>query len=128
MENEEAFEADAEVDGLEQMRSRSAYRSTQKGHNTIKEVLGGFESERDIHNEESPLLSPDRGNGVREASEQGAGETMGPPKGDGEGDFEGRPWWNKPSVRTPLSLHMNKYRLTDMFRCSGSFLPSSSSP
>lgn len=98
MENEEAFEADAEVDGLEQMRSRSAYRSTQKGHNTIKEALGGFESERDIHNEESPLLSPDRGNGGREASEQGAGETMGPPKGDGEGDFEGRPWWNKPSV------------------------------
>lgn len=99
MENEEAFEAEAEIHGLEQMRSRSLHRSTQKGHDTLKATSGGFEPERDIHNEESPLLSPDRGDGGREASERGAGETREPPKWDGEGGFEGRPWWNKPSVR-----------------------------
>lgn len=98
MDNEEAFEADAEIHGLEQLRSRSLPPSTHKGHDTLKETSAGFEPERDIHNEESPLLSPNRGDGGREASEHGVGEISGPPKRDGEGDFEGRPWWNTPSV------------------------------
>lgn len=105
MENEEVFEADAEADGLEQWRSRSAHRSTQKGYDTVKAAFGGFESERDMHDEESTLLSPDREFGGREASEHSAGEIRRSPKWDGEGDFEGRPWWNKPSVRNPQSSH-----------------------
>lgn len=98
MENEEVFEADAEINGLEQSRSRSSYRYTQKGHHTVTATLEGFESERDNHNEESPLLSPERGDGGAQVSEHGASETRGPPEWDGERDFEGRPWWNKPSV------------------------------
>lgn len=105
MENEEAFEADAEVDALEQLRSRSSHRYTQKGHDKVTSDLGGFDSDRGNHNEESPLLSHERGDGSTEASEHGAGETRGPPKWDGERDFEGRPWWNKPSVRNPQSRH-----------------------
>lgn len=99
MENEEVFEADAEINGLEQSRSRSSYRYTQKGHHTVTATLEGFESERDNHNEESPLLSTERGDGGVQVSEHGASETRGPPEWDGERDFEGRPWWNKPSVR-----------------------------
>lgn len=105
MENEEAFEADAEIRGLEQMRSHSSYRSTQKEHGAVRAATGGIESETDIHNEESLLLSPDGNDGGREASEHGAGETRGPPKWDGQGDFEGLSWWNKPSVRNLQSRH-----------------------
>ena len=101
MENEEAFEADAEVRGLEQMQLRSSNRSTQKGHDTVIAAYGGFESEREIHNEESPLLSPDRGGQGREAPENGADEIRESPKWEGDRDFEGQPWWNKPSVRLP---------------------------
>lgn len=97
MENEEFFEADAEV---------------------------RFESERDIRHEESPLLS---GDGPREASEVGASDIRGPSKWDGERDFDGRPWWNKPSVRSPI-LGMNSNTLTYIFRYSGFSLLISSSP
>ena len=118
MENEEVFEADAEINGLEHVRSRSSYRSTQKGHNRDG---AGLASERNNHDEETPLLSSDH------ESEDRPGETRRTLKWDGEGDFEGRPWWNKPSVRDSQS-DMSVYNLNDTYRSSGSFLPSSSSP
>ena len=62
--------------------------------------LAGLETERDVSSEDSPLL-PNRDN--EEESEHSAGETSQPPKWDGEADFEGRPWWNKPSVRISSS-------------------------
>lgn len=99
MENEEVFQADAELDGLERMYTGSSHRATQKGHGTAKTALGSSESERDIHDEETPLISSSREDRGAEESENGAGETREPPKWDGERDFEGRPWWNKPSVR-----------------------------
>ena len=94
MENEEVFQADAELDGLEHMHSRSLHPSENKRPDTLKVTLG-----RHTHDEESPLLSSDREDEGEEGSEYGAGEVRGPPKWDREGDFEGRPWWNKPSVR-----------------------------
>ena len=97
MENEEVFQADAELNGLEYTDSRSSRRSTQKGHDPVKAALGGLEAERDIHDEDTPLLVSNR----EDSSQRGASETSGPPKWDREGDFEGRPWWNKPSVRNP---------------------------
>lgn len=72
----------------------------EKGHGTAKAALGRSESDRDIHDEETPLISSNRENEGAEESEHGAGETREPPKWDGERDFEGRPWWNRPSVRT----------------------------
>ena len=126
MENEEVFEADV-VHGLEQMHSHSPYRPTPKGHDTVKAPSANLESEREIHHEESPLLLPNRGDGGRETSEHGVSETRGSPKWNGEGDFEGRPWWNKPSVSNPRPRH-EQYRLTNISRCSGSFPLTSSSP
>ena len=124
MENEEVFEADAEINGLEQMRSRSTHRSTRKRHDTED---ADFASERNNHDEETPLLLPDHENEGRDVSEDRPDETRRTPKWDGEGDFEGRPWWNKPSVRYSQP-GMNVYNLNDVYRFSGSFLPSSSSP
>lgn len=106
MENEEVFQADAEITGLQHIHSRSLHRSGNQGHDTGKVASGTY-----IHDEESPLLSSSRENEGEEASEHGAGETRGPPKWDGEADFEGRPWWNKPSVRIPDS-NTNRQRLT----------------
>lgn len=124
MENEQAFQADVEVNALEHVYSRSSHRSTQKGQDTVKIASGVAENERDIHNnEDSPLLSnPEDG----EASEHGAGETRQPPKWDGEADFKGRPWWNMPSVSNPSSRH--EQTCSDILRYSGSFLPTFSSP
>ena len=99
MENEEAFQADAEINGLEHVYSRSSHRVKNEGHDTAKAALGVADPERDVHSEDSPLLSSSREDGGREASEHGAGQTRGPPEWDGEGDFEGCPWWRKPSVR-----------------------------
>ena len=107
MENEAAFEADAEIDELEQIRSRPSHRSTQKRRHIVKPVLGASGFERNTHDEESPLLSPDREDRGSGTSGPGAGEARGPSRWDGEGDFEGRPWWNKPSVRWPRSRHNN---------------------
>ena len=99
MENEEAFRANAELNGLERMYTRSSHRATNKGHGPVKATSGGSEIEREIPDEERPLISSDREDRVGEEPEHGAGETRGPPKWEGEADFEGRPWWNKPSVR-----------------------------
>ncbi len=101
MENEQVFEVNAELRGLEHMDSPSSYPSTQKGHDTGKAAFRGLESEGSIRNEESPLLSPNREDEGAEGSDHGVGETREPPKWDGERDFEGRPWWNKPSVNNP---------------------------
>ena len=96
MENEEVFQADAEINGLEHIYSRSSHPSKNKGHEALRVTPG-----RHTHDEESPLLSSVREDGSGEAPEHGVGEIREPPKWDGEGDFEGRPWWNKPSVRFP---------------------------
>ena len=96
MENEEVFQADAEINGLEHVFSRSLRRPVNKGHDTIEVTPA-----RRTHDEESPLLSSSREDQGGQAPEYGAGEIREPPKWDGEGDFEGRPWWNKPSVRFP---------------------------
>ena len=96
MENEEVFQADAELHGLAHMDLRSSYPTKQKGHDIAKAALRGIQVERDISSEESPLLSRNSEDRDREASER---EIRGPPKWDGERDFEGLSWWKKPSVR-----------------------------
>ena len=119
MENEGVFQADAEINGLEHMYSRSSHPSENKRPDTHKVMLG-----RHIPDEESPLLSSNREDEDEEGSEHGAGETRGPPQWDGDGDFEGRPWWNKPSVR--VSDPNTKIAEIDPLSCSGSFLRTSS--
>ena len=98
MENEEVFQADAGINVL----SRLSHRSENKGHDT----LNG--SGRHTHDEESPLLSSSREDEGED--EHGASEVREPPKWYGERDFEGRPWWKKPSVRFP-DPNINKQRL-----------------
>ena len=95
MENEQVFEADAELHGIEYMRSRSSHATAQKSRSPVKATFHGIEIEANSPSEESPLLPPDhRDGGSGEASEDGDA----PAKWNGERDFEGLPWWKKPSV------------------------------
>lgn len=68
----------------------------------MKAIYGSFEPPKDAIREHSPLLPPGRDrssfNKDTETRKTGNADTRGPPKWDGERDFEGRPWWNKPSV------------------------------
>lgn len=98
--NDQAFEADQDVNTYENLRSRSAHLSHQ-GHDTVKAAFGAFERQEDADNDRTPLLgrngSGERGDSAKR--DNGEDDGGGHPQWDGERDFEGRPWWNMPSVR-----------------------------
>lgn len=100
MENDQAFEAEADIEALERVDSRLRQRSSHKGHDTLKAALGGFESEAERNDEHSPLLPRVAGEDHDSDRTLGNDEEgrRGSPTWEGERDFEGRPWWNKPSV------------------------------
>ena len=107
--NDQAFEADQDVNAFESLRptSSASRRSSHKGKDTMKAAFGAFASQEHEEHENSPLLGrdsdqrQDAGYDSRGAGEHGdAASTW-----DGERDFEGRPWWNKPSVRTSMCLN-----------------------
>ena len=65
----------------------------------MKIVSNGIESQNDPDNENTSLLA-----GHAPRSDTGLdgsvdGEERNNQKWSGDKDFEGRPWWNKPSVR-----------------------------
>ena len=101
MENDQAFEADADVDALERLDSRSRQRSSHKGQEALEAVFGRFGSRRDTNQEDTPLLrrDDDQEDEIDGHTEHGERNGRAPLTWDGEGDFEGRPWWNMPSVR-----------------------------
>ncbi len=91
MENNEAFEAEATLEA----RSRS-YRSKRRANGAVN---GGRGSHKENDYDETSLLSREIDQDY--ASADGTsddGDTRGPPEWSGERDFEGKPWWNKPSV------------------------------
>ena len=101
MENDQAFEADADVDALERLDSRSRQRSSHKGQEALEAAFGRFGSRRDTNQEDTPLLrrDGDQEDEIDGYTEHGESNGRAPPTWDGERDFEGRPWWNMPSVR-----------------------------
>lgn len=104
MENNEVFEAEAALEA----RSRS-YGSRRRGNGVVKATAnGGIGSRKESDFDETPLLSRevdhDYGSST-EASDDG--DTRGPPAWSGERDFEGRLWWNKPSVSPSIPTLMD---------------------
>ena len=100
--NDQVFEADQDVSTLERLRSRSA-QSPDNGHRTTRTASGNLESQEGAETELTPLLGGSRG-GDDDGDGSGGGNTGQGRKStwDGEKDFEGRPWWNKPSVSDEL--------------------------
>ena len=94
MENNEAFEAEAALEA----RSQS-YRSKRHGNGRVKAVSGGLGSRTENEYDETSLLSREINHDYGSSTEASDnGDTRGPPEWSGERDFEGRPWWSKPSV------------------------------
>lgn len=62
-------------------------------------AASGVAARKDSDYEDTPLLSRDIDDdcGAR-APHREDGDDRGPPSWSGERDFEGRPWWNRPSV------------------------------
>lgn len=102
MENDQAFEAEADIDALRMLRSRSrsANRSLHKGHDVMKAAYGGLES---TDQEDTALLSRehDRDQRAQELAGEDSGDEGDKPTWPGEHDFDGLPWWKTPSVSTP---------------------------
>ncbi|KAK4696925.1 hypothetical protein P7C71_g1073, partial [Lecanoromycetidae sp. Uapishka_2] len=61
MENDQAFEAEADIEAFERADTRVRQRSSHTGHDLAKTALGGFETEEARSDERSPLLSRDDG-------------------------------------------------------------------
>lgn len=101
MESDRAFEVDADLDTLNRLSSRSQERASHKGRDALEAAFGRFGSHKERDHEQTPLLQRDT-DGVDELEgdrESGGDDGRVPPTWEGERDFEGRPWWNKPSVR-----------------------------
>ena len=99
METEQAFEAEAELDVLGRNRSSST-QSKWKGQDAVQSAAGGFESQRDIdHDETSSLLrSPGQKHSDSDGSTHVGDGEQSPPEWSGVHDFDGLPWWKRPSV------------------------------
>ena len=95
------MEDDAELGPLSRLTSNSRQRSSYKGQDALVAAFGGSESHKERDHEETPLLLRDGDEEVEAGGNAGHEEADGraPPSWEGERDFEGRPWWKKPSVR-----------------------------
>ena len=116
------FGADADAEALERLDSRSRQRSSHKGQDAMEASFGRFGSRKDTDLENTPLLRHD---GDQE-DENDARSGRAPPSWDGERDFEGRPWWNKPSVGY-LNSNASIFLTDRLPRSFGFFLLSRSS-
>ncbi|KAL6718714.1 hypothetical protein ACLMJK_002948 [Lecanora helva] len=101
--NEQVIEADQDVNAFETLRPTSSVsrRSSHKGHDTMTAAFGGFEAEEHEADDRTPLLgrgSSDRDGNATDDAPRGEGNGNGASTWDAEHDFDGRPWWNKPSV------------------------------
>lgn len=99
MENDQVFAADAALQFPSSNAPPPPYNGRHAGHTVAVAASGGVEAHKDSDYEDTPLLSRevDDDFGAR-APRREDGEDRGPPGWSGERDFEGRPWWNKPSV------------------------------
>lgn len=98
MENDAVFEAEAHVDHRLRDSSPSPHYDGQDlGVDAVTSTYGAV-TRKDVDYEDTPLLSR-IDNGVTDAEERGHNE---PPAWHGERDFEGKTWWNRPSVRFHL--------------------------
>lgn len=93
MENDQVFTGSANIDTTSALRSRPS----QRGHDAVMAASGGFEVLRDTDYERTALLA--RNEQDHDSPEDPSEDRQrGSVEWEGENDFEGRPWWNKPSV------------------------------
>ncbi|KAI9876985.1 MAG: hypothetical protein M1830_005112 [Pleopsidium flavum] len=93
MENDAVFVAEANVD--HRLRESSPFQHNEQdlGVDAVTSASGGVAVRKDVDYEDTPLLS--RIDDDVTSEESGHDER---PRWSGERDFEGKTWWNKPSV------------------------------
>lgn len=94
MQNDLVFTAQASIDATSALRSRPS----QRGHAAVTAASGGFEVFKNTDYESAPLLARDDEDGDGRLESPSGDVQRGRVEWEGENDFEGRPWWNKPSV------------------------------
>ena len=126
MENDQVFAVDADIDARMRKNPSLRYKDSQvSGVDALPSGTSRAASRKDRDYEDTPLLSrTDDDSTYVEGSDQDEG-----PSWSGERDFEGKPWWNKPSVRVDDTsvpgASTNYYRSMD--RSSGYYRRSSCS-
>ena len=97
MDNEDIFEAEAVLEGTEAGTEFSGYISSINPEIRAK-VVGnsGYDKQPSSITTEESLLLP---NGSSRSHISGEGDENAPRNTSGSADFEGLPWWKKPSVR-----------------------------
>ena len=107
MENEEAFDAEARRDSTPTTkrnptpttRAPPSYQSQDTGHDATT-AIAGVNGHKDSDYEETPLLSRDHSGEdySGRTSSNGDDDAPSPAQWSGAKEFEGLPWWKKPSV------------------------------
>lgn len=123
MENEPVFAGTAIIDAAANLRSRPS----QRDHDLPLAASGGVKASHIGVSEDTSLLSGEEGSTYDGQGNNGV-ERRGEFKWQGENDFEGISWWNKPSVGPLISIHVRKLLAQFMVRFSGYYLPSFSPP
>lgn len=93
---DELFEADADIGARADAKPRSRSRHPQHGSVKQKPAIGA--ADHSVY-EETPLLERDY-NRPEDFNDGFSDDSSkrGAPEWSGARDFEGRPWWRKPSV------------------------------
>lgn len=99
MENDQILAADADIDAASRSRSRHIDHPAHRAHDTVMEVTDAIEAQKSSDHEDTPLLARNIENHyVRRSDDASCERESEQPEWTGARDFEGRPWWNKPSV------------------------------
>ena len=99
MENDQAFAADANLDITSKLRSRHSDHASHRAHDAANAASDGIEAYKDSNHEDTPLLSRSiEEDFVRHSSSHDGEQDPEQPEWSGAKDFEGRPWWDRPSV------------------------------
>ena len=76
----------------------------------MQAAVGGFESHGDVDHEETPLLpnSPGQKPSDSDGPTDVEDTELEPPEWSGAHDFDGLPWWKKPSVNSPAIDYLHE--------------------
>ena len=100
-ENQQVFETNQDVDGFERLDSSSRHDAgaSTTGQHVMEAAFGRLESHEAV-DDRTPLLATRGEENAQIEQDNGNVESDGrkPPTWEGERDFEGKPWWNRPSV------------------------------
>ena len=100
MENDQGFVVDADLDAVSRSRSRHSHGDRHRDQVAATASTGATEAVNDDPYEDTPLLSRTIEEDLAtRPSSPGSVPHYGEPEWSGASDFEGKSWWNKPSVR-----------------------------